>query len=224
LLVSKWGENKRSEVLAFVLFCVPMAPPVQVQAEINLEQGKYQSSVSAYRTLLEDPANKNPHLLIGLRAPDNSVVELQVRHEDAYVIGFKGADGWYVFDDQKNGWGKPCGVKSNYNQLGEVGTVVLKDLNRLGELGQFKKGTSTLDKRLCAILFAVTSEAARFATVATYFTGMTNGLDALKGGVNFEYLKTTYFNNWANPPEQQMEVGKVYHFRKSDILVPRYRK
>ncbi len=160
--------------------------------------------MGSYRTLLENPANKNPHLLIGLRTPDDAFVELQVRHEDAYVIGFKGADGWYVFDDQKDGWGKPCGVKSNYNQLGDVGTVVLKDLNRLGEFGQFRKGTSTLDKRLCAILFAVTSEAARFATVATYFTGITNGLDALKGGVNFEFLKHTYFNNWANPPEQLM--------------------
>jgi hypothetical protein len=200
-----------------------MAPPAAVQAEINLAPAKYQSSLGSYRTLLETASPKLPYLLIGVRTPAGVVVELQVRHEDAYVIGFKGADSWYVFDDQTGGWGKPCGVKSNYNQLGAVGTVVLKDLDRLAEFGQFKKGTTSLDKRLCAILFAVTSEAARFATVATYFTGMTNGLEALKGGFNFELLKTTYFNNWANPPEQQREPGKVYHFTTGEILVPRYR-
>ena len=202
----------------------PMSPPAQAQAEINLAPSRYQSSLGSYRTLLETASPKSPYLLIALRTPSDVVVPLQVRHEDAYVIGFKGADGWYVFDDQQGGWGKPCGMKSNYNQLGKVGTVVHKDLDRLGEFSQFKKGSTALETRLCAILFAVTSEAARFATVATYFTGITNGLDALRGGVNFEYLKTTYFNNWAKPPEPQMEPGKVYHFSKNDILLARYRK
>lgn len=200
-----------------------MAPPATVQAEVDLAPGKYQSSLGAYRTLLETASPKSPYLLIGLRTPSDGLVELQVRHEDAYVIGFKGADGWYVFDDQEGGWGKPCGVKSNYNQLGKVGTVTIKDLDKLGEFSQFKKGTSTLEKRLCAILFAVTSVGARFATVATYFTGITNQLPALQGGVDFEFLKNTYLNHWAKPPEPPTELNKVYHPVKSDILLPRYR-
>jgi hypothetical protein len=206
-----------------------MPPPAAVQAEIDLSPLKYQSSLQTYRSLLEAPSTKTPSLLIGLRTPKGDVVELQVRHEDAYVIGFKGADQWYGFDDQKGGWGPPCGVNSNYNQLGKVGNVRYDDLQALGDLAKYKKGSGALDKRLCAILFAVTSEAARSATVATYFTGLTNSVGTthaayLQGGVDFEFLRTTYFLNWANPPEVEMELGKVYHFSKNDTLVQRYRK
>jgi hypothetical protein len=122
----------------------------------------------------------------------------------------------------------PAATGSNYNQLGHVGNVVYDDLNRLGELAQFRKGGASLDKRLCAILFAVTSEAARFATVATYFTGLTNSVGTahsqyLQGGVDFEYLRHNYFSRWANPPEHKMEPGEIYHFTKGEMLLPRYR-
>ncbi len=208
-----------------------MPPPSAVQAEIDLAPMKYQSSLQSYRNLLEAPSTKTPYLLIGLRTPKGNGLELQVRHEDAYVIGFKGAGGWYVFDDQKGGWGPPCGVNSNYNQLGKVGTIRYDDLEALGTLAEYKKGSGVLDKRLCAILFAVTSEAARSATVATYFTGLTNSVGTkhaadlqARGGPDFEHLRSTYFLNWAKPPEVEMEVGKVYHFSKNDTLVQRYRK
>ncbi len=109
--------------------------------------------------------------------------------------------------------------------MGLVGNITYDDLRSLSALAQFRKGQK-LDKRLVAIIIAITSEAARFATVSTYFTGLTNGVGTqyaawLQGGVNFEYLKNHYFNNWANPPEPAMEPGNVYHPVKPDILLPK---
>ncbi len=40
------------------------------------------------------------------------------------------------------------------------------------------------------------------------------------GGIDFEYLKDNYLRHWANPPEEEMEVGKVYHFTRSGITLP----
>jgi hypothetical protein len=197
---------------------MPGAVPA-VQTEIDLRPSRYQSSLNAFRNLLDGPG-KSPFLIVGLRTPNDEMLEVQVRREDIYVIAFKGADSWYTFDDQQDGMGKSCGVSSNYAQLGSVGNIVLQDLRDLGELGRFKKGV-LLNKRLLAVLFAVVSEATRFATAATYFTGITNGI--LSGGMNFEYMRSTYFNNWTKPPGDEMEPGKVYHYRKTDILIPRNR-
>jgi len=44
----------------------------------------------------------------------------------------------------------------------------------------------------------------------------------LHSGMNFEQMRATYFNNWTKPPEV-LEVGKLYHYTKSDILVARNR-
>jgi len=187
------------------------------QFEIDLRQGKYQSSLESFRNLLGDQGH-SPYLLGALRTPKNEVLEVQVQHEDVYVIAFKGADQWYNFGD-RGALGIPSGVGSNYAQLGTVGNVVRQDLVELARLSQFKKGVS-IDKRLCAILFAVVSEAARFATAATYFTGMTNGI---VGGMHFEHMRTNYFNNWTKPPDEEMEPGKLYHYRKSDVLLARDR-
>jgi hypothetical protein len=201
--------------------------PLAVQAVIDLNPRSYQSSMNAFRNLLENASPKVPFLLIAVRTPSAETVELQVRHENAYVIAFKGADGWYSFDGENGAWGTPCGTGSNYNELGAVGKIVYDDLKKLGELSRFKKG-ARLDKRLIAILIAVTSEAARFATVATYFTGLTNSVGTdhspyLQGGVDFEYLKNNYFNQWEKPPVNKMEPGKVYHFGTGEILLPRNR-
>ena len=187
--------------------------------EIDLRAGKYQSTLNAFRDSLDEPS-KSPAVLVTLRTPKNETLDIQVRREDIYVIAFKGADSWYNFEDQPGGLGKPCGVGSNYAQLGTVGQVVQQDLNSLGELSRFQKGV-VLNKRLLAILFAVVSEATRFATASTYFTGITNGL--ITGGMNFEYMRSTYFNNWTKPSDDAMEVGKVYHHTRSGILVPRNR-
>lgn len=198
---------------------MPPGTAATVQCEIDLRSGKYQSSLNGFRDLLDSPA-KSPFLFIAVRTPNDKLLEVQVRREDIYVVAFKGADCWYTFDDAKGGLGKSCGSGSNYAQLGTVGNVVLQDLRDLAELSEFKKGVM-LNRRLLAILFSVVSEATRFATVATYYTGITNGI--LSAGMNFEYMKSTYFNNWTKPPDEDMEVGKVYHYTKADILVARNR-
>jgi hypothetical protein len=198
---------------------MPPGTAVIVQCEIDLRPGKYQSSLRGFRDLLDSPA-KGDYLFIAVHTPSDQLLEVQVRREDIYVVAFKGADGWYTFDDAKGGLGKSCGSGSNYAQLGTVGNVTLKDLRDLAELSGFQKGV-TLNKRLLAILFSVVSEATRFATAATYYVAITNGI--LSTGMNFEYMKTTYFNNWTKPPDEERVPGKVYHYTKSDILVPRNR-
>ncbi len=198
---------------------MPPGTAVIAQCEIDLRPGRYQSSLNGFRNLLDSPAT-GAHLFVGVRTPGDQLLEVQVRSEDIYVIAFKGEDSWYTFDDAKGGLGQSCGSGSNYAQLGTVGNVVLKDLRDLAELSGFTKGVA-LNKRLLAVLFAVVSEASRFATAATYFTAITNGI--LPSGMNFEYMKTTYFNNWTKPPDEKMVPGKVYHYTKSDILVPRNR-
>jgi hypothetical protein len=190
------------------------------QCEIDLRPSKYQSSLQAFRALIDSPS-KAPYLFVAVRTPKDEAVAVQVRREDIYVIAFEGADDWYTFDDQKGGLGKSCGVDSNYTKLPTVGNVTLSDLVALGDLSRFKKKGMALDTRLLPILFAVVSEAARFATAATFFTGITNGI--VPGGMNFEMMRKTYFNNWEKPPELQMEPGQVYHPVKPDILVPRHR-
>lgn len=198
-----------------------------VQAVVDLNPLQYQSSVNTFRMLLETVNPKVRFLVIGLRTPQGDQIELQVRHDDAYIVAFRGADGWYCFRGEKGALGTPCGIGVNYNELGHVGNVTYDDLKKLGQLGRFRMGDK-LDKRLIAIVAAVTSEAARFATVATYFTGLTNSVGTthsayLEGGVDFEYLKRSYFNQWEKPPEADGEPGKVHHFGRGEILLPRRR-
>lgn len=198
---------------------MPPKTPTATEVEIDLRPSSYQSSLNEFRNLVES-SSKSPHLLATVRTPNSETLDIQVRREDIYVIAFKGADSWYNFDDQQEGLGKSCGIGSNYAQLGTVGDIVLQDLNSLAELRRFQKGVP-INKRLCAILFAVVSEATRFASAATYFTGMTNGLVP---SMNFEHMREIYFNNWTKPPDDdKREIGKVYHYSKSGILVPRNR-
>lgn len=203
-------------------------PALGIQSVIDLRPARYQSSVNIFRTLLETVRGQTPFLLVAVRTTADQLLEIQVRRDDAYLMAFKGADGWYHFDGEEGPvLGKPCGTGSNYNHLGHVGKITYDDLRNLGQLSNFSKGVK-LDKRLCAILIAVTSEAARFATVATYFTGLTNSVGTahssnLQGGVDFEYLKNNYFTKWEKPPSYEMEPGKVYHFCKGEILLPRKR-
>ncbi|HZP05697.1 MAG TPA: hypothetical protein VFB43_12425 [Terracidiphilus sp.] len=196
---------------------MPGVPGIS-EVAIDLRPSKYQSSLNSFRMLLDGPS-KSPYIQATVRTPSNKMLEVQVRRKDIYTIAFKGADSWYNFDDQQDGVGKSCGSGSNYSHLGTVGFVFLRDLEDLALLSEFKKGVA-LEKRLCAILFAVVSEASRFATVATYFTGITNKVIS---EVNFEYLRSTYFNNWTKPPGDEREVGKLYHYTKSDILLARHR-
>lgn len=176
-----------------------------VNATIDLRPGKYQSSLNAFRTELENTESAAPFLIIAVRTPADELVYAQVRRKNAYLVAFRGQNGWYSFRGEDDALGKPCGIGSNYSELGKVGAVTYDDLKSLGELGRFQPG-SKLDKRLVAILIAVTAEAARFAMVSTWFTGLTNSVGTahsawLQGSVDFEYLKWAYFNRWEKPTE-----------------------
>jgi hypothetical protein len=195
-----------------------MPPPV-AQATISLNPGQYQAGQQSFRNVIESLKTSSPPVVVKVVTPTNVDLFVKVRVADLYVVAFYG-DKWYTFDGEDKAYGESCGVGSNYAQLGRVGEVSLDDLKALGALAGFSKGTK-VDTRLLAILFAVVSEAARFATISTYFTGITNGL---LGTMNFEEMKERYFNNWTKPPDEStFEIGKIYHYTKHDILVPRNR-
>lgn len=182
-----------------------MPPPGNPQVTIDLSPGKYQNSLNAYRMLLE--AKPGPFLYVVLQTPAGVGVGLQVRTSDSYIIGFHGAAQWWGFDGEEGIWGTPVGTGCNYNNLGKVGDVTLADLTAIGKLASFAKGI-VLDKRLVGISIAITSEAARFATVATYFTGLVNSV-LPSASVDFELLKNTYFLHWDKPGEKRFVGGEI---------------
>lgn len=204
-------------------------PPGNAAVVVDLGPRQYQASLTAFRNLLESTdGRKVTFLQIAVRTPKGVVVQLQIRALNAYLVSFQGEDQWYSFDGETGGWGPSCGTGSNYNNLGRVGRIGYDDLNAIGSLAAFRKGRDKLDKRLIAILIAITSEAARFATVSTFFTGLTNSIGTEyssylqtgigASGLDFEYLKENYFTQWEKPPSGPMEVGKVYHHRPEGIL------
>lgn len=182
-----------------------MPPPPSPHVTVDLAPSKYQNSLSAYRMLLE--ARNGDFLRLALSTPAGAVIGLQVRLSDSYIIAFHGASQWWGFDGEAGAWGPPVGTGCNYNNLGKVGDITLADLTAIGKLASFTKGVE-LDKRLVAITIAITSEAARFATVATYFTGLTNSI-LPNQFVNFEYLKSTYFIHWDKPGENRFVGGEI---------------
>src|ERR1700743_1511551 len=165
-----------------------MPPPV-AQATIDLNEGKYQASMRVFRELIESAKSKI--VIARVLTSADAQLFVQVRVADIYVIAFYGADGWYTFDDQQDGEGKPCGVGSNYAQLGYVGNIVRQDLISLERLAEFRKGVA-IQKRLLAVLFCVVSEATRLASTASYFTGISNGVVP---GMNFEHMWNLCFKN-----------------------------
>jgi hypothetical protein len=196
---------------------------------VDLNSGQYQASITAFRNLLESTdGTKIPFFRISVRTPNDEYVDVQIRSLNAYLVGFRGADKWYAFDGEVGGWGESCGTGSNYNDLGKVGRISYDDLRAVGKLARFKKGRDPLDKRIIAVLIALLCEAARFATVSTYFTGLTNAVGTEHSGalmsamgnssIDFEYLKSSYFTKWENPPSSELEVGKLYHHQPSDHL------
>ncbi len=205
-------------------------PPSSASSTIDLRPGCYQSSINHFRDLvaITDPA-KVPFLRIAVRTPAGELVDLQIRVSDIYLIGFKGEDKWYCFEGETGAWGVSCGIGSNYNDLGTVGKMMPGDLNRIGELARFRRRRDELDKRIIAILIGLVSEAARFATVATFFTGLSNAGGGKHAGdlgtafalsaLDFETLKTRYFNQWQKPPQGAPEVGKLVHYTPQDILL-----
>lgn len=164
---------------------------------VSLRRHEYQTSLDALRNYLENLRTGYLHLelkLPGLDVP----VHLQLRCSDAYVIGFKGADGWYHFENEEGGWGSTCGIGSNYNVLADVGQIRVASVNGLASLAKYKSGEK-LDTKLVVIAAAVISESIRFATVTTYFTGVFNGVYngiPLNQVVPSGDLKKKYFLNW----------------------------
>jgi len=169
-------------------------PPVVV----SLRRHEYQGTLNALRDQVE--GQRVGYLDVELKLPNvNTPVHLQLRCADAYLIGFRGRDGWYHFDGEEDGWGKGCGVGSNYNVLADVGQITVGSVDNLASLANFKSG-DVLDTKLIVIAAAVVSESLRFATVATYFTGLFNGMYKefqLNQVVPAGELKRKYFLNWA---------------------------
>lgn len=164
---------------------------------VSLRQHEYQSTLGALRVYLENL--RTGYLEIELKLPRvDTPVYLHLRCSDVYVIGFKGADGWYHFENEEGGKGASCGVGSNYNVLSGVGQITVGSVNGLSALASYKSGEK-LDTKLVVIAAAVISESIRFATVTTYFTGLFNGLYngiALNQVVPSGDLKKKYFLNW----------------------------
>jgi hypothetical protein len=199
-----------------------MGAPEKASLTIDLGPRQYQASMTAFQNLLETADLKKIHFFrICLRTPKGATVDLQIRALNAYLVGFRGEDQWYSFNDESGAWGPSCGVGSNYSELGKVGKITYDDLNDLGNLAAFRQGRDKVDKRLIAILIAVVCEAVRFNAVATRFTGLTNSVGTeyshlltVAHGMSqttFEDLKSEYFNRWEKPPTGEMEPGKVYH-------------
>lgn len=165
---------------------------------VSLRRHEYQGTLSALRDHLE--GQRVGYLDVELKLPNvNTPVHLQMRCSDAYVVGFRGREGWYHFDGEKDGWGNNCGVGSNYNVLADVGEITVGSVDYLASLTRFKSG-DVLDTKLIVIAAAVISESLRFATVATYFTGLFNGTYKefqLNQVVPAGKLKREYFLNWA---------------------------
>jgi len=172
-----------------------------MDVQIALRPGDYPPSLVCYRARLAN--SSDPFLWVGVICPGGETVEIRVRRSNAYVVAFKGATGWFRFKGEDDVLGEPCGFGANYNDLGKVGKVTYDDLKALARIANHGKGSAG-ERRLIAILIAVTSEAARFAIVETYFTGLLNSIApapyhaylAAAVKVDFDELKAKYFTKW----------------------------
>ena len=169
---------------------------------VSLRRHEYQGSLNALRNHID--GQRAGYLDVELKLPYvNTPVYLQLRCSDAYIIGFRGQDGWYHLDGE-DGRGANCGLGGNYNVLPDVGQITVGSVDNLASLASFKAGNA-LDGKLIVTAAAVVSEALRFATVATYFTGLFNGMYKeiqLNQLVPAGELKRQYFLNWADLSEK----------------------
>ena len=202
-----------------------MGIPDRSTLTVDLNPGRYQESIKAFRNLLESTdGNRIPFFRISVRTPKDEYVDVQIRALNAYLVGFRGEDQWYSFDGETGGWGVSCGTGSNYNELGHVGRISYGGAigaRPIPKTPEHADGESR-DPDWPAF------EGARFATVSTFFTGLTNAVGTEhssslmsafgSSAMDFEYLKTNYFTKWENPPSTNLEPGKVYHHQPSDHL------
>ena len=128
-------------------------------------------------------------------------VKLWMRCSDLYIVGFKGAKRWYFLEEdvsspadagKKKAAPKTLNIGTNYNNLAKVGAVTVADLGGISSLGEFDRDDQ-LDERAFVLAAAVVSEAIRFATVQTYFTGLINGVIQF---VDISQLNKRYFTEW----------------------------
>jgi hypothetical protein len=169
---------------------------------IHLEAGVYQRDISALRNHLDlqgvlQKGGRSGYLTVALYPPNSDdFLELKVRCSDVYIVGFRGADQWYYLqgDKPEGADGSDTGVSGNYNSLGTVNNATADMFTAVLELKQYRKGAK-LRGDLLVLVAAVVSEAVRFATVSTWFTGLFNGLLPY---VPLAQLKDKYFLNWSS--------------------------
>ena len=168
------------------------------EVTVRLVKQYYQQDLGRLREAIA--GNRAGHLVVLLYPPETAApVHLMLNRANAYLIGFrgrtaKGKDQWYFLKGAKPSGqaGKELGLGENYNQLPTVDAATLKGLKGLSKLGTFADG-DVLDGALITLAAAVVSEAARFATVTTYFVGLINGT---LSEVDVPRLCAKYFRNW----------------------------
>ena len=158
----------------------------------------YQRDIQTLRQYL-DAGARSGQIVIEFEPPGAAgTVELMMRCSDAYIIGFKGADGWnYLKDDKPKGAdGHELAIEGNYNKLTAVGPASLASFRRIMNLKTFKRGVkgAPLDQQAIVLVAAAVSEAVRSATVNTYMTGLVN---LAIQEVPMDMLKEKYFLRWA---------------------------
>ena len=158
----------------------------------------YQRDIQTLRQHLEVGA-RTGQLIVEFQAPGAAeTVELMMRCSDAYIIGFKGADGWNFLKDDKpvGADGHELSIEGNYNKLAAVNSASLASFRRIINLKAFKRGVkgAPLDQEAIVLVAAAVSEAIRSAVVCTYMTALVNGVLAI---VPMNTLKEKYFLRWA---------------------------
>jgi hypothetical protein len=183
--------------------------------DVHCEPSIYFLDINRLRNHLE--GHRSGFMQINLYPPGKSQpVSLWMRCSDLYIVGFRGANRWYFLEPDVSGPAdagkkkfapKTLNIGTNYNNLAKVGAVSIADLGAISTLGEFDRDDA-LDLRAFVLAAAVVSEALRFATVQTYFTGLINGVVA---SVPMEQLNKRYFTEWS----KMTEAGNA------DVLLPR---
>lgn len=159
---------------------------------IRLTTGtEYQPGMNRLRNHL-DGASQG-YVDVDVVPPGGTTVTVKIRNSDLYIVGFKGARGWYYLEANIAGEKGTEIAGSNYHDLASVTFVDVSMLAGIAELGSYA-GSGQLPADKMVVLIAAVSEALRFATVATYFTALLNGHIT---AVPLKTLREKYFRNWS---------------------------
>jgi len=130
-------------------------------------------------------AQKKPGKLAITVHHDGDSVELVMKLENLYIVGFKGKDKEYEVE-------KLCG--ENYNNLGMPAKMNSSDFKRITKLGAFSKGDK-LDSEAITLAAIVVSEAARFSGVMMHVQGLLSGAFT---EISLATLNKKYFTKWSD--------------------------